>query len=140
MVGTIVQMLALAALAIQFAIASPAPALITIVAPPGDPGIHTPLPGAIIGVDSLGRTTYVVSDSSGGDVATATLVEGSDYVSYTISASTTMTVPTLSSWILDVPQTTAPGSSLTKTSSASQQTAKSIFGAFVALVVAFQLA
>ncbi|KAJ7468040.1 hypothetical protein FB451DRAFT_1560559 [Mycena latifolia] len=187
MVGTVVQILALGVFAMQFATASPAPALVTVVAPPIAEGNDTPYPGSIAGVDSLGRTTYVLSDSMMGSdtlvVVTATLVEGSDYMSYTVSlpedlvpesvplgaecglgggtgvctgASATITMSALGSWIIDVPQTVAPGSSAptvpptgsgtssapapTQTQNSSQKTSKSIFGALVGLALAFQLA
>ncbi|KAJ7111789.1 hypothetical protein C8R44DRAFT_985279 [Mycena epipterygia] len=87
MFTTVLQLLALTAVAPQFVAASPA--LLTVVAPFGgdDP---TTLTAAVLGVDSLGRTTYALAqnemqgDSTLADI-TATLVEGSDYLSYAFS-------------------------------------------------------
>ncbi|KAJ7461644.1 hypothetical protein FB451DRAFT_1268744 [Mycena latifolia] len=97
MVFVAVQILALAALATQFATATPAPApvLVTVVDPVlgGGPGPQETVSASIIGVDkSNGRTTYAVvgnemDGSSTGALETATLVAGSDYESFTFSFS-----------------------------------------------------
>ncbi|KAJ7461626.1 hypothetical protein FB451DRAFT_1371323 [Mycena latifolia] len=88
------RLLALAALATQFATATPAPApeLVTVVNPNG-PGPQETFSASIVGVDkSNGRTTYAVAandveGSSTVALGTATLVAGSDYESFTISFS-----------------------------------------------------
>ncbi|KAJ7461615.1 hypothetical protein FB451DRAFT_1181336 [Mycena latifolia] len=96
MVGTMFKVLALAAATLQFVAASPAPALVTIVVPAGLAGESTALSGVIAGVNSLSQTTYIVSASTVIDstpvaatvslnpsATPVTVVEGSDYVSYT---------------------------------------------------------
>ncbi|KAJ7461647.1 hypothetical protein FB451DRAFT_1562896 [Mycena latifolia] len=136
MVGTFVQILALAAFGTQFAAALPAPALVTVVAP-FSPQTSI-LFGEIAGVDTtLGHTTYIVSDTTTLEnstpvVATVTLVEGSDYLSYTVDvpeASTTAafggdcllrggaaicggnaaTISSPGSWVIEVAQSLGPG-------------------------------
>ncbi|KAJ7143079.1 hypothetical protein C8R43DRAFT_1130874 [Mycena crocata] len=66
-----------------------APALVTVLAPFGTADSE-PLTGAILGVDSKGRTTYALDQnemigSSTAALITGTLVEGSDYFSYMFS-------------------------------------------------------
>ncbi|KAJ7461611.1 hypothetical protein FB451DRAFT_1268703 [Mycena latifolia] len=165
MVGTMFKILALAAATLQFVAASPAPALVTIVAPAELGGESTALSGVIAGVNSLSQTTYIVSESTVVDstpvAATVTVVEGSDYMSYTAvlaAASTslavggactlkdgtaicteadsdgTVTTETLKhpgSWILDVPTSTPKNSA--------QRTGTSIVGALVGLTMAYYL-
>ncbi|KAJ6471842.1 hypothetical protein DFH09DRAFT_1344067 [Mycena vulgaris] len=68
-------------------LASPAPALVTVVAPFGGDST-TVLSTEVLGVGSDGRTTYALAQNAmqGSSVlvsATGTLVEGSDHVSYT---------------------------------------------------------
>ncbi|KAJ7461631.1 hypothetical protein FB451DRAFT_1268726 [Mycena latifolia] len=100
MVFVTFQILALVALATQFVTAAPAPELVTLVA-----GFPAPLPSdptetfsaSIVGVDSSNaHTTYAITqavlsgDSSGISTVgfvTGTLVEGSNTVSYTLTAS-----------------------------------------------------
>ncbi|KAJ7698083.1 hypothetical protein B0H17DRAFT_1051101 [Mycena rosella] len=125
-------------------VASASPALTTIVAPfGGDSGDSTTaLTAEILGVDSNGRTTYALAqdEMQGSSVlvsATGTLVEGSDYFSYTYAidgaigitlglecalkdgnaicqdGAETATSPlsSLGSWVLDVVSTAAPSGS-----------------------------
>ncbi|KAJ6531566.1 hypothetical protein DFH09DRAFT_1182792 [Mycena vulgaris] len=142
MVSATFQLLALAALATQLATAAPAPALVTVLVPLGDE--TTPMTAAVLGVDSQGRTTYAIQDNEmqGTSIlasATATLVEASDYMSYTYSLdgpginivlgadctlngrtgvctgldesshAATATISSLAAWVLDVPPTGSPG-------------------------------
>ncbi|KAJ7461648.1 hypothetical protein FB451DRAFT_486494 [Mycena latifolia] len=85
------QILALAALATQFATAAPAPApeFVTLLGFGSGDDAPTTFSASIIGVDnSKARTTYALAQnemqgSSTLALGTATLVEASDYVSYT---------------------------------------------------------
>ncbi|KAJ6531581.1 hypothetical protein DFH09DRAFT_1370410 [Mycena vulgaris] len=90
MVATVLQMLALAVFATQFTLASPAPALVTI--PVAGPPAGT-VTAVALGVDSQGRTTYVIQPNPSGTPSfKETVVAASDYVSLTASyqdASTT---------------------------------------------------
>ncbi|KAJ7111811.1 hypothetical protein C8R44DRAFT_742179 [Mycena epipterygia] len=93
MLTAVIQLLVLTAVAPQLAAS---PALITVVAPfKGDPSTLT---AAVLGVDSLGRTTYaidqnVVTVSLNKHGSLGTLVEGSDYISYAFSRpSASMTI------------------------------------------------
>ncbi|KAJ7461636.1 hypothetical protein FB451DRAFT_1181360 [Mycena latifolia] len=88
------RLLALAALATQFATATPAPTpvLVTVVNPIGTgSGPQETLSASIVGVDnSNGHTTYVLAgnqmDGSSTDaLETVTLVAGSDYESFTVA-------------------------------------------------------
>ncbi|KAJ6531579.1 hypothetical protein DFH09DRAFT_1182829 [Mycena vulgaris] len=78
MIATFVQILTLAAFATQFAAASPA--LVTVPIPLEDVAVTA----QILGVDSQGRTTYVLQEPST-PLETATIVAASDYVSFTVS-------------------------------------------------------
>ncbi|KAJ7461612.1 hypothetical protein FB451DRAFT_1404843 [Mycena latifolia] len=141
MVGTVVRVLALAAFATKFAAAAPAPALVTVLVPFG--ALTFPISATIAGVNSLGQTTYIISEgevvSSTPEALTVTLVEGSDYMSYTVDVSSvgnvgaacglidkngtavcteaadgktaTVTNTFTGSWVLDVASTAAPGGS-----------------------------
>ncbi|KAJ7090090.1 hypothetical protein C8R44DRAFT_892005 [Mycena epipterygia] len=147
MVLITVQILALVALATQFAAAAPAPAplFITVTAPFPPPDNDTlPISASIVGVDAQGHTTYALQQpelqgTSTLASATGTLVEGSDYVSYTYaldgegieitigldfsisngqgiatgldesSHAATATISSLAAWVLDVPPTGSPG-------------------------------
>ncbi|KAJ7461629.1 hypothetical protein FB451DRAFT_1404859 [Mycena latifolia] len=87
MVDTVFRILALAAATMQFVAASPTPALLTVVAPFSPDS--SPVSGTIVGVNSLGQTTYILSESTVESnmplAATVTLIEGSDYMSYTLA-------------------------------------------------------
>ncbi|KAJ7811604.1 hypothetical protein B0H14DRAFT_3479594 [Mycena olivaceomarginata] len=79
MVGTVLRILALTVGATRFVAASPA--LVTLAAPfPASTAFSTD----IVGVDSQGRTTYVVHEGNT-EVVTATLVQGSDHAFFTLS-------------------------------------------------------
>ncbi|KAJ6513522.1 hypothetical protein DFH09DRAFT_1288257 [Mycena vulgaris] len=144
--ATFLQILSLAALATQLAVA--APALVTVVAPFGGDST-TVLSAEVLGVDSDGRTTYALAQNAmqGSSVlvsATGTLVEGSDHVSYTYAlagdgltinvgadcaltggnalcgvAGQTVTVSSLGSWVLDVASTASPSASTASPSGSS---------------------
>ncbi|KAJ7486561.1 hypothetical protein FB451DRAFT_1534466 [Mycena latifolia] len=149
MLRNFAQILALAAVAKNFAAALPSPELVTVGAPFGDDST-TVLTAHVVGVDSDGRTTYALEQNAmqGSSVlasATGTLVEGSDHVSYTYAlngagfaitlgvdcdlkdgnaicsdGTETATISSLGSWVLDVVSTSAPsGSSATPTAGAS---------------------
>ncbi|KAJ7461621.1 hypothetical protein FB451DRAFT_1181342 [Mycena latifolia] len=96
MVKSLVQILALAVVTTQFAAASPAPALVTVAVP--FDADRDPISGTIAGIDSLGRTTYILPittvESNTPFDATVTLVEGSDYLSLTVDvAAQSLTAP-----------------------------------------------
>ncbi|KAJ7772966.1 hypothetical protein DFH07DRAFT_802063 [Mycena maculata] len=84
MFGTALRMLLLTAVVTQFSAA--VPTTVTVVAPFGG----EPLTAEILGVDSQGRTTYVLEQdelegSSTVALITGTLVEASDTMSYVLS-------------------------------------------------------
>ncbi|KAJ6531578.1 hypothetical protein DFH09DRAFT_1370407 [Mycena vulgaris] len=146
MVFVTVRILALAALATQFAAAAPAPELVTVTLPFGDAETAA-MTASIVGVDSQGRTTYAIQQpemqgTSTLASATGTLVEASDYMSYTYALDgqgiaitigadcalkdgtaictgldesshvATATISSLAAWVLDVPPTGSPGGPL----------------------------
>ncbi|KAF7365757.1 hypothetical protein MVEN_00449500 [Mycena venus] len=89
MFTTTLPMVISAVLAAKLVAASPA--IVTLNVPVVGGGDSSAIPAAILGVDSQGRTTYALNEnemqgSSTIALATATLVEGSDYFSYTLSS------------------------------------------------------
>ncbi|KAJ6616335.1 hypothetical protein B0H10DRAFT_2037579 [Mycena sp. CBHHK59/15] len=152
------------------AVVAAEPALITVVAPFGsDP---TPLTAEVLGVDSQGRTTYALQQNEmQGDstlaLITGTLVEGSDYISYTFShtSASEMIVVGVNCALSGrnglgfqlagghgdgvvgprrrvdaAPSGSAPTSQpTTKPKNSSQRTSASIFGTLIGLSLAYQL-
>ncbi|KAJ6578495.1 hypothetical protein B0H19DRAFT_580011 [Mycena capillaripes] len=89
MFTTTLPMVVFAVLAAKLVVASPAK--VTLNVPVIGGGDSSAIPAAILGVDSQGRTTYALNEdemqgSSTLALATATLIEGSDYFSYTLSS------------------------------------------------------
>ncbi|KAJ7137848.1 hypothetical protein C8R44DRAFT_868222 [Mycena epipterygia] len=165
MVRTVLRGLALLAVAIQFVAA--APALVTVANPFGSPA--PTVSAVLLGVDSEGRTRYGINEDVMFGESTlalnaATLVEGSDYVSYgfsftSVSATLALgwdcTVPSsgnpicsdlgtptsgpVPSLVLDVVSTAAAQATAIKPSS-SQKIQVSVFGTLaVGLAIAHQL-
>ncbi|KAF7348873.1 hypothetical protein MVEN_01407400 [Mycena venus] len=74
------------------ALAAPAPDHVSLIVPFEGNLNDTAFSASFGGVDSLGHTTYFISDSTSGTVFTATIVAGSDYFSATEVLDQSMTV------------------------------------------------